>query len=337
MTLKAVVLPLHETWFEETSAARDWGFLVEPLTLALVAAVVVVAVAWRYAAQRIPSPELRVLSPVGRLTPWIPRLLGIHLGVSLLALAATGAFLTPAIDDVGTLPLLMEAALGIWLVSGFHLRPAAWLVLGLGPLLAMFSSPVTLLECANLAAVAAFLVVVPPGVDDHGRAVPDEQQLRWGLLAMRIGVGVALIALAFTEKLTHPALAEQTLRDYPALNVFQLVGIPVPDLSFVAVAGAVELLFGLLVVSGALPQVAVLVAAVPFNATLLIFGQTELVGHLPVYGVLLALLAYGSDARTAPLVSWLPRLGQAGTSAENTLTSLAPYSSSSNAWSEPSS
>lgn len=27
-----------------------------------------------------------------------------------------------------------------------------------------------------------------------------------------------------------------------------------------------------------------LVAAVPFNATLALFGQTELVGHLPVYG-----------------------------------------------------
>jgi hypothetical protein len=40
---------------------------------------------------------------------------------------------------------------------------------------------------------------------------------------------------------------------------------------------------------------------------LLLFGQTELVGHLPVYGVFLALLAYGSDPRTAPLVSWLPR------------------------------
>ena len=312
MTLPATMpsaLPWHETWFEETSADRDWGFLVEPLTLALVVTVLVVAVAWRYVSRRLPSPELRVLSPVGRLTPWIPRLLGIHLGVSLLALAATGAFLTPAIDEVGAVPLLLEAALGIWLVSGFQLRSAAWLVLGLAPLLTLFSSPVTLLECANLAAVAAFLVMVPPGPDRNGFARPTDHALRWGLFSMRVGVGVALIALAFTEKFTHPALALQTLENYPALNAFQLVGIPVSDLSFVAVAGAVELLFGLLVISGAMPQVAVLVAAVPFNATLLIFGQTELVGHLPVYGVFLALLAYGSNPATAGLVPWLPRPG----------------------------
>ncbi len=52
----------------------------------------------------------------------------------------------------------------------------------------------------------------------------------------------------------------------------------------------------------------VLVTAVPFNLTLLIFGATELVGHLPVYGILLALLVYGSEPATAPLVRALPRL-----------------------------
>lgn len=309
MTLPATMpssLPWHETWFEETSADRDWGFLFSPFSLLLIAGVVAVSVVWRVAASRIGTPELPFLAPIGRLVPWIPRLLGIHLGVSLLALAATGAFLTPAIDDVGALPLLLEAALGVWLVTGFNLRPAAWLVLGLAPPLALFSSPVTLLECANLAAVAAFLVMVPPGADRNGFARPPDHALRWGLFSMRIGVGVALIALAFTEKFTHPALALQTLENYPALNVFSLVGIPVPDETFVAVAGAVELLFGLLVISGALPQVAVLVAAVPFNATLLLFGQTELVGHLPVYGVFLALLAYGSNPATAGLVPWLP-------------------------------
>jgi hypothetical protein len=48
------------------------------------------------------------------------------------------------------------------------------------------------------------------------------------------------------------------------------------------------------------------VAMVPFNATLLLFGQTEMVGHLPVYGVFLALLVYGSHPDTAADVRWLP-------------------------------
>jgi len=49
-----------------------------------------------------------------------------------------------------------------------------------------------------------------------------------------------------------------------------------------------------------------LLAAVPFNATLVLFGQTELIGHLPVYGVFLTLLVYGSNAHTDAAVRWLP-------------------------------
>ncbi len=37
-----------------------------------------------------------------------------------------------------------------------------------------------------------------------------------------------------------------------------------------------------LVISGALPQLIVLIAGIPFNLTLYFFGTTELLGHLPV-------------------------------------------------------
>ncbi|NYG55633.1 hypothetical protein [Nocardioides perillae] len=309
--LAPVLLPTHERWFVESRPAGDWSFFFSPLPLALTAAVVVVTVAWRFVALRVRGPELRVLQPLEQLVPWVPRLLGIHLGVALLALAATGAFLTPSIDHldgvVGASLLLLEAALGVWLVTGVRLRPAAGLVLALGPALAVVAGPVALGECANLAAVAAFLLVLPPSADAHGAVRATPAQLRLALLLLRLGVGAALIVLAFSEKLTNPAMAIDTLERYPALDVFALVGLDVAPATFVAVAGATELLFGLLVLSCALPQVAVLVAMVPFNATLLIFGQTEMVGHLPVYGVFLALLVYGSSPVTAEAVRWLPR------------------------------
>ncbi len=75
------------------------------------------------------------------------------------------------------------------------------------------------------------------------------------------------------------------------------------DLEFARVAGATEVLFGLLLISGALPQAIVIIAGIPFNTTLWFFGNTELVGHLPVYGTMLLLLVWGSDPRLRPLVS----------------------------------
>jgi uncharacterized membrane protein YphA (DoxX/SURF4 family) len=306
----SAVLPTHERWFVESQSAGDWSFFFSPLPLVLTGAVIAVALAWRLLALRVDGPELPFLAPLGRLVPWVPRLLGIHLGVALLALAATGAFITPSNDHLegagGSALLLVEAALGVWLVTGINLRPAAGFVLALGPALALVAGPTALGECANLAAVAAFLLVVPPGPDAHGAVRPSKAQLRLALLLLRLGVGTALIVLAFSEKLTNPGMAIDTLERFPALDVFSLVGIHLSPETFVAVAGAIELLFGLLVISGAFPQVAVLVAMVPFNATLLLFGQTEMVGHLPVYGVFLALLVYGSSVETAGAVRWLP-------------------------------
>ncbi|MGO4341449.1 hypothetical protein [Pedococcus sp. 2YAF34] len=322
-----LVLPTHERWFVD-SAPADWSFFLRPLPLTLTALVVVVTLVWRRLALRLDRPELPVLRRVGDLAPWVPRLLGIHLGVALLALAASGSFVAPSLDDldgvVGKALLLLEAALGVWLITGWQQRSAAALALVLGPLMAIFTGPMALLESANLAAVAAFLVIAPAGADRHGAVAVPAVQLRWALLVLRVGVGVALIALAFTEKFTNPTMARETLAHFPALNVFSLVGLHVPTDVFIVVAGSIELLFGLLVISGALPQVAVLVAMVPFNATLVLFGQTELVGHLPVYGVFLALLAYGSNPATAAAVRWLPSRADLVVPAHRPATAVVP-------------
>ena len=101
--------------------------------------------------------------------------------------------------------------------------------------------------------------------------------------------------LAFSEKFANPALAREFIGNYPAFDLFDLVGIPLSDDAFIRMAGAIELLFGLLLISGRIPQVAVIVAGIPFNATLFFLGRTELIGHLPIYGVMLALLVYGSS------------------------------------------
>jgi hypothetical protein len=140
-----------------------------------------------------------------------------------------------------------------------------------------------------------------PILDDQARAV-------W---ALRVGAGLALIIVAFAEKLANTDLALVFLQGHPHLNVAREVGLGWSDLQFIRVAGAIEVLFGLLLISGALPQAVVLIAGVPFNASLWFFGVNELLGHLPVYGAMLVLLVYGSDrelrARVPALWPWRRR------------------------------
>jgi uncharacterized membrane protein YphA (DoxX/SURF4 family) len=300
----------HEAWFvhHPESYPLDWSALVEPLTLAGVAAVVVVAVVWRLAARAVPTPELAVLRPLGRLVPWVPRLLAIHLGVSLLALSAFGSVLDPSVQvgsgAWGWLLLAPQVVAGVLLVAGRQVRLAAAVVAAAGPVLLVLEGPRQVLASLVLLGIAVFLVLLPPDRALGGRVRVDADRLRPAVLALRIGAAGSLAVLAVVEKLANPDMGAAMLEQEPVLNLLSPLGVDAAQ--FVLFAGLVELLFALLVLSGATPQVVALVAAVPFTSSLALFGTTELVGHLPVYGVLLTLLLLGSRADSSAEVSHLP-------------------------------
>ncbi|HJV04898.1 MAG TPA: hypothetical protein VJ868_06520, partial [Actinomycetota bacterium] len=201
---------------------------------------------------------------------------------------------------------IAEGVLGVWLITGFHIRPAALVLAASGPLGMPFYGVVPILERVDLLGIAVFLAILPPGDTPGGAVETTRERLARPLLALRLAAGGALVILAFTEKLARPDLALVFLDDYPAFNILRLLGLQVDDVLSVRMAGGVELLFGLLLISGALPQIAVIVAGIPFNATLFFLGTEELIGHLPIYGTMLAILVYGSSRELAPVVPWLP-------------------------------
>jgi hypothetical protein len=300
----------HETWFTNARPAFDWAFAVEPATLACILLAIGGALVWRRIGRRMPRPELAFLSPLGRLAPWVPRLLAIHAGVSLLAQAARHTYLVPALalpdSPWGAALAIAEGFLGVWLITGVRIRWAAIAVVVAGPLGAIGYGVVPILERMDLLGVALFLVVLSPGPDRFGAAPMDHDRIELATFSLRALVGGALIVLAFTEKLVNPNLALAFLHRYPAFNLARTLGLDIGDLTFIRIAGGIELLFGLLILSGTMPQLVVLLAGIPFNATLFFLGSAELIGHLPVYGAMLALLVYGSSRELAPLVDAFP-------------------------------
>ena len=295
----------HVKWYvdEPHHVAASLALLREPLTIALICGAVAITAAWWLVARRLVRP-LQVLEPLGRLAPWMPRILGIHLGVSLLALAVTNSYLAPhlSLDDVpGASALaLVEGVVGVWLIAGVRLRPAALVVVALGPVGMVFTGVLPVVEALDTLGVALFLVLLPPGPDRFGARRATADQLRTPLRILRVSGGMALVILAFSEKLLVPGLASELIEQYPAVDVFRIVGVAVPADLYVRIAAITELLFGLMLISGAGVQLVVLVAAVPFNLTLLVFDRFELIGHLPVYGLLLALLVYASSPELRP-------------------------------------
>lgn len=304
----------HEKWFVDGPSvfSADWSFFLQPTSLLLVGAAIALALAWRLLATKVKRPELGALSFLGRIAPWVPRLLGIHLGVSLLSLAVTNSYLSPNLSLEGVVGgagiAFAEGLIGVWLISGVFPRPASALVVALGPLALMLAGPIAMLEAADLLGIALFLIVLPPGRDSYGARRGDANVVRTAVWVLKVCLGVALIVVAFTEKLANPALAQGFLQSYPAFNVFQALGLQVTDSLFIRFAGAVEIALGLLILSGAMPQLVIVLAGIPFNATLFFLGRTELIGHLPIYGAMLALLVYGSVPSLAPQVAALSTL-----------------------------
>jgi hypothetical protein len=268
-----------------------------------------VTLAVRLAARRWPGVDVPVLA---RMAPFMPFAVRLHLAVSLIGLVSLGYYLSPAMDLEADLAGIMLGAVmvivAVAMVIGIQVRAAAWLLVAAGPLgmLEFGVSPV--IQRIDMLGPALFLLFTGAGrwsaEFELGRVRdPSPEAIARAVWFLRVAAGTALIVVAFVEKLAQPELALEFLAEHPQFNVAHEVGIGMSDLEFARVAGSIEVLFGLLLISGALPQAIVLIAGIPFNATLWFFGNLELVGHLPIYGTMLVLLVYGSDPRLRSVTS----------------------------------
>ncbi len=310
-TLQGMTTPpfAHEMWFQSGHRGLDWSFAFEAATLLLLASVLAVTVAVRLLSARWNGVDVPAL---GRLAPWMPFAVRVHLAVALVGLLSMGFYLSPDMDLQATAPgIALGAVMGIVaiaMVTGYRVREAALLLVAAGPLGMLEFGVQPVLQRVDVLGLAAFLLFAGAGrwsADEERGAVGSVDPAK-AIWALRVAAGSALVIVAFNEKLANPALGLAFLANNPDFNVAQLVGLGISDLEFVRIAGGIEVLFGLLVISGALPQVCVLAAGVPFNLTLWFFGANELMGHLPIYGAMLVLLVYGSDPalRAATKAGW---------------------------------
>lgn len=318
------LLPLaHETWFTNDSVHADWGFVTQNATLLLLGLAVALTLAARLFATKVWSGV--DIPKIAALWTWLPFIMRMHLGVSLVGLLSLGVYLSPTMPlDWNVTSFLLGGvtlAVAVMMFAGWHTNAAAWGLIAAGPIGALEYGVLDIAQRFDLFGVAAFLLITGSGRwsadDEAGRApVLTERRITQAAWALRMVVGLTLILVAFNEKLAQPDLALRFLEENPQFNVFAQLGLGTSDLEFTRIAGAIEVLFGLLIISGALPQLGVIAIGIPFNLTLFFFGTTELVGHLPVYATVVVLLVLGSSEahRQSLLVMW--PFGERGSSRE---------------------
>jgi hypothetical protein len=101
--------------------------------------------------------------------------------------------------------------------------------------------------------------------------------------------------------------------DHPTLNfVHTVIGVPwFTDDLFVLLVGLTEATLGALLISGRLPRLVVLGMWAPFHLGIPLLASQELIGHLPICGVMYLLLVCepalpGRAERRQPLRQTIP-------------------------------
>ena len=301
----------HEKWFADakgypTHWEQIFRFPQIVGVLAALAVTVVLAVVWRGTASRalLPGPQAFGATPGGRerFYALVPLILGIHVGVPLIVFGITGQLFSPNNPLSGAWLYglgVLQIGIGLSVLYGGLARAGGaalcllWL-LGTGVV-----GLEAMLENAHYLGFGAFFLLTGRGPYAIDRLLfpafePAPRLSRLAMPSLRVGTGLGLVMVAFTEKLANPELARVFLHHHP-LNFTSWLHIPMSDDVFVVCAGSTELLIGLCLIFGIFPRLIVASAWVLINMSLTVFNWVELVGHLPLYGVMAVLLVWTPD------------------------------------------
>jgi uncharacterized membrane protein YphA (DoxX/SURF4 family) len=308
----------HEKWFVagEPPALAASGFFSAFCLSAAALAVAITAIAawfWQRRGQRdlIPGPERLGATDDGmaRFYGWVPVIIGIHFAVPLLVLGVQGRLFSP--NNILPQPwshLLgtLEIAIALSFLYGGLTRAFAAALGALWMACGLFISWEIAFENLHYLGAAAFFFCKGRGPHSIDRLLfpglaPSPALAKHGLKLLRISVGVGFVFVAFTEKLANPALAHAFLSQFQ-LNFTAAIGFPLSDETFIWCAGVTELLIGLFLAFGIFPRVIILAAWGVINLTLTLFSWVELVGHLPIYGIMAVLLVWAPSEKTSQLM-----------------------------------
>lgn len=291
----------HVKWFVEMSPEKTDPLaysLSEPLVLMWAGIILLGVIIAGLLDRFIPEPT----SWLKKIAPWRERILWLFqalVGISLVLSASQGALLAPHYQGISSFWFLLQGVVGGLFIFNLWIP---WASLGL---IALYGAAIftfglkEALDYMNFFGIALFLLL-------RTGAWPAVASRRvWALPLLRVFTAIALIVLAFSEKLLHPSDTIKLLAEYP-LNFMAQLGIDgFTDRIFTLCAGSTEVLFGLIFLFGFIPRINTLaLAGFLISSNLYFFvsgfpegGIMELTGHLPVLATGLIFLLEGAGQR----------------------------------------
>lgn len=287
----------HVKWFvpfEELTEGRGWEFSLADSTIQIGLALVLIALVVAFLLERKLKSPVWLKSFVDKYGMWVLWASNFLIGFFLLMTAYQGVLFTPIFEVNGVMEKiasLFTVVAGVLLLTNFKVWFAGVLLAMAYVMAGFFYGFDEMIEHVHLLGIAVFVFLndKPPflnGLVEKWR--PKSLQI------LRVLTGVALMILAWNEKLAHPVLAEEFLKTHPWNFMHDLMDLAYfSDRTFALAAGVSEFLFGLLFVLGWVTRINTLAMAVFFLTTAFILGPMEVLGHLPVFAIAVLFLVWG--------------------------------------------
>lgn len=237
--------------------------------------------------------------------------------ITLAQLLTGSAFFASSINGVLFAPhffaspnqvflLMLELVAGILFISRSYVYFASLLTLVIFISISFDYGIVPSFEYLNLIGLIAlfslsYLANTKPNKLKWIESVNSESLIALGLTLYRVSLGIALVTLGLTEKLLHPELALEFMRQNPEFNFMHALGFEFSNRLFVMCGGVAEVLFGAIYIAGFVPRINTVFLAIfliASNSFFIIKGEVdmalmELIGHLPLLAGAITLVLLG--------------------------------------------
>jgi hypothetical protein len=298
----------HVKWFEDpTRYPLRTDLIASERTLLLVVAAAVVLCLLFVLQRAIGDPHWPRFGFLKQMAVGAPILLAVQAAISLVYAAVQPALLVPnmrlATDAVGLALGALQLFIAFSFITGLADWVAALALILLGPVGFLLFPAFDVLDQLHWVGIAIVILVVGRFAPDIGRQRPwfaahGQGWSERAVVVMRVITGAALIAPALSEKIWNPDLGAAFLASHPEFNFPRMfLGQAwFSDDLFVLTAGLIEATIGVLLISGLLTRVVILGMWVPFNVGIPFLPPQELLGHLPIFGIMYVLLVHSSGA-----------------------------------------
>jgi uncharacterized membrane protein YphA (DoxX/SURF4 family) len=301
--LSPITTLAHVKWFAEAQEpVRNYQITDSPVILAIIISLLIILLGIYL------DKKLRVPNKLNKyIEAWAPKVLSlasIGFGLAFIIFSIQGFIFAPNLQvasPLGTSMLVLQFLAGILILFGLYERVGGVLILVLFIFGVQEYGMYEMLDTMEMIGFAIYIILIGRPkwkIRDLNLIEPVTQKFhKYGLPILRVGTGLNLIILGFTEKILAPSLTDNFLNHYN-WNFMQGLGFEwFTNYWFAFSAGAVEILFGIFFLFGLITRTTTILLAVFLATTLVLLGPIELVGHLPHFSIAIVLLVLGSGSK----------------------------------------